>query len=405
MPPVPVATPPPVLSKRDPRKASAATSSTPSLDPRQALKTPGQVNHATAVVETKPVVAQPLVLEPIEASLDVTGGIPYMLYPMSGITVVFVLPTHIDPKDPKYNDDPRVQKLANLKTNSKVPEQRPSGGTEKRSADPRMQRLGSAAGTNNKPAEPHSPRQSSSFSQPGGGIKPVHKPLDGRIPEISTTSALPKLITAKIAEHNVQRSLSNPTDIGFGQPEFTRKNSMPEALLLPPKVLDSRVMRQVSSGNASSGDDSGPSCSKDSKTPFSHRFDPRFKKKAKLNDTMESSLEEDSPPHKSVIDDPRRRGLEHASPLDSQSEQTENKTPSYDAYNKPPNPSYVPEQARRRGKQEIKDSYIPANAITPAPLLELLGSKPLQTENGEETDDRCVRNVFKTIDPTASPFC
>ena len=225
-------------------------------DPRSQTKTSSE----TRVLQpTKPKLYDPDKV--INASLQHTGGIPYFLYKISVDMIRPMLPQFVDPSDAKYAEDPRVGRYGRMggtdkpevrKVASVDPRRRPSG---ENSPDPRMQRGEAAqmARVNSAPTRP------------------------------PTTSKAP----------TDRQELS---DKPISLPDGLKKPLIPL-----PKLLDPRMGRQLSMDKEEKDrhrkDQTSPSTSK---SPFSHRNDPRFKKKIKDGVTvpgdLNSSRESDSSP-------------------------------------------------------------------------------------------------------------
>jgi hypothetical protein len=201
----------------------------------------------------------------INASMQHTGGIPYFLYKVAVETLRPMLPKGLDPEDPKYVDDPRVRRYLRI-----------GGVVDKSSAavtaitDPRRRLSGAEGGS----PDVNIPRSDS-------------KTLLGPIPP-------------------VPKALLEPLALNRQESESAKVPILLEGLTKPlvplPKLLDPRMARQLSldkddKDKLKSKEQTSPGSS--SKTPFSHRNDPRFRKKSKdgqtsFNSALNSSTDSDS---------------------------------------------------------------------------------------------------------------
>ncbi len=299
--------------------------------------------------------------------------------------------------DPKLKDDPRIKKYKQRKQ---------GGGSSSKPNDPRAMRKAESTPVKTEPTSPDS--------------------------KLSRTSSAPPI---------------------------SEKTGMPTLPPLPglenfmvPKPTDPRLSRQLSSGGSSSSSvnkgETSPSGHKEYK-PLAHRSDPRFRKKAKSTETRDTHVEPESPPvskenNKPDLDklDPRsrvsvqrRNNLDYSSPLGgggspgSGSSPGYGGSPSYNSYNrgggrtrnktksdtskkpptaKPPNPK--PKQ-----EETVKDIDKPTGSPGPMdpdmPVLtrilpeDIDKDLPEMPEPEPEEEQVSLKDTFKTLDPTASPFC
>ena len=165
------------------------------------------------------------------------------------------------------------------------------------------------------------------------------------------------------------------------------------------KRTDPRLSRQLSTGTNSD------KLKDESKKPLSHRNDPRFKKKSKSdagNSILSDSSASSSDPSEAA-GDPRRSMqrksiLEYSSPLGGGGGDNSPKD-SYSSYNRPPNRDPRPTPARPPSQASPEPSQPPVSAAMPL-LPDQMEMPPLPA-----LDEPSLKEVFKTIDPTASPFC
>ncbi|KAK3597631.1 hypothetical protein CHS0354_030182 [Potamilus streckersoni] len=162
---------------------------------------------------------------------------------------------------------------------------------------------------------------------------------------------------------------------------------------------------------SNSGDDS-PNTKK-----LDHRNDPRFRRKPKeLNQTATSgdvspSSESDSYQNKSPPQQPtnqnfsgqRKSSMEYSSPLGLDSSGSDGL--GYNSYNKPipnkPTPQAKQADNRNNGQRAVVLPIEPESgpSVTTSDILKSLQMQP------PPQPDKQLKDIFKTIDPTASPFC
>ena len=311
------------------------------------------------------------------------------------------IPPHIDINSEKYKDDPRVLKALNK-------------------LEPKKSKIGSKASQS-----PSSLSKSATVGPPGSGSK-----VDPRM----------------------QRTLSAPSGAPMGPP------SMPDALRERPLVN-----RRLSTDNVvtsppptaapptaapvtvTAGSQSPSAKDKDTKQPVqkTYRNDPRFRKKKMSGDDIHHESDDsdkartspvcDSSKDSSKDKDPEsapkgvRRGMDYASPLGAMDDKAPNSQSSvFGFYNKPPNEKFHEHMRsghrtdsdgkKDRCSPNINDSTLgsslmpllpenmqqpPTSAMNIVPtstsLLSLSGQSSAELSS--------MRDVFKTLDPTASPFC
>lgn len=268
-PPTPAATP-------DPR-VNNLQQSPPSLSPVQSSTT------ISAVITPHPRPAYDA-NKVINASLHHTGGIPYFLYKVSMDVSRPMLPKSIDPDDPKFKEDPRVRRYGRVGAPAPSDRQKPpatteggsrgvqsGGGTRRRTSgdndnpDVRMQRMDSSSSSKHNTTDLRNNNSSSS----------------------SSNSAIPP--------PSIPKALVEPLNLPKLEPD-PKALHLPEGLSKPliplPKLLDPRMGRQLSMEKEEKEkhkkEQTSPGTS--SKKPFSHRNDPRFRKKSKDGHSAPSGL-------------------------------------------------------------------------------------------------------------------
>ena len=381
----------------------------------------------------------------INCSLAYTGGVPYFLYKITLDVLRPMLPKSINPSDEKYADDPRVQRYG---------------------------RVGQVA-----PAEPKM-------------IRPPPQPRarQGSLDNAAELKA--KLVDSKMAPGVKDIDpLIPPLSVPEAKVDDSKVKSLPEGLKKPliplPKLLDPRLGKQLSleldksKPEKSTAALKSPTPSSKPAQPFSHRNDPRFRKKAKIRlssgsadgdglqqqlsneatpvntdteqtpekkpevdansePTVESSHSSDEPAD-SVISsellnmtheqflagevaamksERRDNPMEYSTPLGYYAEMNSDDS-SYDSYNKPRHSIKKETSSSVTVKDELNmyrssptPDAQPGSGITTNPLSVAYNPDAIKTESiysmsdpaAEEASYVPMKDMFKTIDPTASPF-
>ncbi|KAL3842207.1 hypothetical protein ACJMK2_020246 [Sinanodonta woodiana] len=272
--------------------------------------------------------------------------------------------------------------------------------------DPRLSRLNSS----NVPqglTDPRMSKMSPSYESTSGPSDPRMGQDSKALGRQLSDPRLQKL-ESSIGDNAISRPLDprlsrlQASEIGAGGnlPGFHRQMSQPG-------TLNEKANLELSN----SGDES-PNTKK-----LDHRNDPRFRRKPKeLNQTATSgdvspSSESDSHQSKSPPQQPtnqkfsgqRKSSMEYSSPLGLDS--TGSDGLGYNSYNKPipnkPTPQAKQADNRNNGQRAVVMSIDPESGpnVTASDILKSLQMQP------PPQPDKQLKDIFKTIDPTASPFC
>ena len=337
--------------------------------------------------------------------------------------VITTLPTNIHPMDPRL---PKLQQEV-IKCSASKPVKKEES---KPKVDPRLLRQNSRSGESPQQSESRissDPRSIKSndprcsdprTARSASGTSPEHS--EDIKPNVSHVEDNSMPVGLKIPPP-LERQFSTPISaihqlaVVLDPKNTSRQNSMPEPLTAK------KDPRAASRSNSSDSDSSV--------NKLSYRNDPRFKKKPKSESGFatistnqaetEVSVKQESEEKPSATDTKvdslrmRRGNLDHSSPLGGH-EVEPNKTGenSYSAYNRPkdtkPNRT-VSRTVSSEGKSNPSVSGLPSEegvTFVPPPLLvpELPVSHGMLPAALEEQPPP-LKDVFSTMDPTASPFC
>lgn len=492
---------------RDPRMMMGQQ---PTVDPRTGLPHPApkandpRLHSATSNMSSMSLDASIT----IDASLAQSGGgVPYVVRRLPTFPAL-CLPTSVNMFDPRYNHDPRVQKLIKKLEPSLIQQQMGKGdGSAKTriiplvgenetlmiaepvapppqapqplALPPLLQNtvLSSvlASGALQQMARFPQPR----FQQPPPNIVAAAAMVTMSHVRLGRTMSQPPMSqpppSEVVIDPRFQRRDSQPMPEKVGDPRVTRLHEsrsqdsgvtsanvtdvrlvkalsvpsipieLPSLLQTPPlplhpglkpTVTDPRMCKTQGTGSASSsGDDQGDSPQHvtqhaDSQRPLlSHRNDPRFKKRHKAVSDAPALQSEINIVESEPINPPppQRRGMEYSSPLGSNTSEAASETSASNAYNRPPNSRFQQLQQQHQKQHHFKSAKGPPNngktttlqnsiassissqvapvvTTTATAMLELT-QEQLQLPPGAVGDEPSLKDMFKTFDPTASPFC
>ena len=329
--------------------------------------------------------------------------------------------------DPRINSDPRIKPEIS-DTRPQDPRTRPMdvNNIVTKPSDPRLQRMSSNQGiaTHNmpgmglhnlpvRPMDPRLARQDSNSSASGRPMDPrlsrqTSRDMSGSNlgsspsdPRLSKTSSVsegmndPRLLGRQTSDPRLLSMDSSSESFSTNKPFDPRLGRMLDTDSGPPSVL-----RQMSQPNTVAEKASADTKS-DSKPKLDYRNDPRFKRKP----ISESNLSPSSIVKRSSQTD-RKSSTDYISPLGGDNSRTEENT-GYNSYNRPRPPKPVPQNASAP-KIQITPDMVPkaSEDISTHDILDSLKIlSPPVMEHSSSSSDKHLKDIFKTIDPTASPFC
>lgn len=282
--------------------------------------------------------------------------------------------------EPSKPIDPRVQRMTS------VP------GLPSRPSDPRLLRQDSgsqsAINSGSRPLDPRLARQNSRDAQPGsrGSTPPTDPRMLNRQP-----SNEPKIM-------KLENLPSLPLDLGLG----VSTASDPRIS----KVTESdslSVHRQTSQPGTSAERDAANGVPK---PKLDYRNDPRFKRKR----IAEATLSPDNSGKR--FSGQRKSSTEYSSPLGIDTSQPSEES-GYNSYNRP-RQTQPQVQSRTQTAANVTNTETVTSAsalpsvstdITAHDILDSLQIMPPPGLEEAQGSDKNLKDIFKTIDPTASPFC
>lgn len=236
----------------------------------------------------------------------------------------------------------------------------------------------------------------------GHAPSPVTQPLlspDGKLPELPPLSHSDHSQSKLVLDVPKPMDIPKPLDIKLA------------AGLSDTKSPEPRYTRQNSKSDSSSSGDS---------RNLNYRNDPRFKKRPRSDrnsggdsprggTTPEHPAEASPPP--AVVTDPRgplhtqrKANMDYTSPLEA-AKDSQN-SDSYDSYSRPPRPIRGNQTKKATTETAEKPPVTVAEVVsTASPITLTVPPENMDFPPVSEVPDVPLKDVFKTIDPTASPFC
>ena len=280
----------------------------------------------------------------------------------------------LDPRMKPQLSDPRVQTRRNM-----------PGAIPTKSLDPRLARSDS--------------NSSISSISSNSGIPAVTKSYDPRLARQTSHDSSPGDPRAL----NKQSSSDPRLARGDNSPDISSINVVKPADPRLAKVLDSEINQMafqqaavqmsptLSSDNESMDERSAP------KPKLDYRNDPRFKRKH----ISESTLSPETTSKKYTGQ--RKSSTEYASPLGETPSTTQEQS-GYNSYNRPRPQKPAPPQPQTTSVPK-PDILPPPPDLSTHDILDSLQIMPPPDMVAPQQPDKNLKDIFKTIDPTASPFC
>lgn len=181
----------------------------------------------------------------------------------------------------------------------------------------------------------------------------------------------------------------------------------PASFPLPPALREPPARSEPDPGASDDGSANEDS-SAASKKRFDHRNDPRFKRKR----VSETKSDMRAPASESIVDrtdkimGQRKSTMEYTSPLGGADDDSTSSS-GYNSYNRPPQGRQDPRKRKAVVSNVEKPFELPRMELPPLlsqqppPLPEDMAPPKMLPEEPEQQ----LKDLFKTIDPTASPFC
>lgn len=399
---------------------------------------PDNVDLNDARYKTDPRVQKMLKLQELESGkvIDHSKTIVAVKSTLQKSTSEHKLPVLLDPRVFKETQivvprpelapfvDPRKgskQENADQNLKSDLPVQRPVDPRVKpgidhgvKPQDPRVQRMTSNPGmgmpnVSPRPTDPRFSRQDSNSNNAGVmNTGSAVGPLDPRLARQNSRDSQPG-----------SRDSTPPIDLGMlnrqssNEPKITKLENLPSLPLdlglgFSPspdprlaKVTDSDPNYSVQRQTSQPGTIAEREAACDMPKPkLDYRNDPRFKRKR----IPETSTSPDTLVKR--FSGQRKSSTEYSSPLSGETSQTSEGS-GYNSYNRP-RPVKQPVQTQSQTSVSLtKSETLPS--VSPDPttrdILDSLQIMPPPRMDEAQGSDKNLKDIFKTIDPTASPFC
>ena len=277
-----------------------------------------------------------------------------------------------DPRDPRMGPDPRDPRMG---PDPRDPRMGPDPRDPRMGTDPRDPRMGPDPRDPRMGPDPRDPR-AGSFSNPKDprSRDPRESSMDMGSPNINErfNGGKPGRPAGDDRNGSMSMSPSGASSANNNPPAIPASLSQPPLSSLPPSLSLTSSSSSPPPAITSSNTEKPSGVS----TNFDHRNDPRFKRVKRSAGPRAASMDYSSP----------LAGEQEGSVQASVSSASD--TPGYNSYNRPK--PVLPRPERRRD--------------TPSPTLPDTLEDFDMPETVQPADFK-VKDIFKSIDPTASPFC
>lgn len=341
--------------------------------------------------------------------------------------------TSSEPGDINKNIDPRLR----VQTNP------PSGvhSLPVKALDPRLARQGDQTGPVSRNMDPRFARQisqenvSKSFDPrlgrtAQGSLSPNFEGGDPRVgnqgeildrnQDLRPSQLDPRQLNRQISNSNDPRQMNRQNSLGDPRVKNIPPLATDPTTLNVPKLLDPRVSelqneevtnksnvnRQLSQPSTDTEKTSAESNSEPKKLDY--RNDPRFKRKIKpSSDSSSSTVQKRNTGQ-------RKGSMEYSSPLGMDSDNQDSSVSGYNSYNRPPPNTNIKSEPRTTQNSSVTSNSnltSTTNSVSSSPstttatsIIDKL-SIPELPEFIPPPPQVEMKDFFKTMDPTASPFC
>ena len=258
-----------------------------------------------------------------------------------------------------------------------------------RPMDPRLARQDSNSSGSSRPMDPRLGRQNSRDASHGG-------PSDPRLSKQTSSDNMgdPRFLGRQTSDPRLTSSENSSSESGISnKPMDPRLGRVSDLDVGPPSI-----QRQFSQPSTTAEKNNAETKS-EPKPKLDYRNDPRFKRKP-ISESNLSSPSSKSPMASAL----RKTTTEYSSPLSGENKSEDES--GYNSYNKPrPQSSGVPRVSSP--KLKITPDMVPkaSEDITTHDILDSLQILTPPVVEEPPQSDKHLKDLFKTIDPTASPFC
>lgn len=223
----------------------------------------------------------------------------------------------------------------------------------------------------------------------------------------------------------LQRSLSipsSPSATKFKPPTLSEMPPIPADLLSPPADLkiqktlslppfeaEQQLAQEKSPSWAKQRDSRSNSESSDGDKRLDYRNDPRFRKKKSLSsDEAPKDEEAEETSQQEPVFKSRRDQVDFESPLAGQDD-NDHKESMYSGYNRPPNENFhkaILSGSKSDPRNNGRSRGLSPNVSEPSDMASsIILPEQMEVPPSVPLEEPSLKDMFKTIDPTASPFC